>query len=132
MAYQNLRRQRREARTAAASASRREAARRAGIDPHAVAEMEQLFHGRLVWPGDPGDQDSRKLYTPAFEGHPQLVAYCDTQGDVRLCLSLAHHSSLPVTCRAGGHSTAGYSVNNGIVIDVSDMKDVHVDYRRKQ
>jgi FAD/FMN-containing dehydrogenase len=132
MAYQNLRRQRREARTAAASASRREAARRGGIDPHAVAEMERLFHGRLVWPGDPAYQDSRKLYNPAFEGHPQLVAYCDTQGDVRLCLRLAHHSGLPVTCRAGGHSTAGYSVNNGIVIDVSDMKDVHVDYRREQ
>ncbi len=42
-------------------------------------------------------------------------------------LALATDFGLKVACRSGGHSTAGYSVNDGIVLDTSRLNDVSVD-----
>ena len=42
-------------------------------------------------------------------------------------LAFAQKYGLEVTCRSGGHSTAGYSVNFGLVIDLSRMNYVVVD-----
>ena len=39
--------------------------------------------------------------------------------------------TLPV-CRSGGHSAAGYAVNNDIIIDLSRMNFVVVDPERKR
>ena len=42
-------------------------------------------------------------------------------------MAFAQKYGLQVTCRSGGHSTAGYSVNFGLVIDLSRMNYVVVD-----
>ncbi|HEX6219960.1 MAG TPA: FAD-binding oxidoreductase, partial [Acidimicrobiia bacterium] len=47
-------------------------------------------------------------------------------------LEYARSSGLPVTARGGGHGVAGKAVaDGGVVIDLSEMDDVHVDHRSK-
>jgi FAD/FMN-containing dehydrogenase len=61
-----------------------------------------------------------------------IVVRCATFNDVRLCLEWARKQHWWLTCRSGGHSTAGFSTNNGLVIDLSGLNYVSVDPVLKQ
>lgn len=67
----------------------------------------------------------------AGDNKPLIIVYCTTFADVRLCLEWARRHSWWVACRAGGHSSAGYSVSSGIVIDVSGINYVAIDPAQK-
>ena len=97
-----------------------------GISLGALAEFEKKLRGDVVLPGTPCYEKDRQLANPAFQHYPKLIAYCEVIEDVRLSLEFAHSQDLWVACRAGGHSFGGYSVNSGMVIDVSRLKYVHV------
>lgn len=63
-----------------------------------------------------------------IDRHPAVIARCATPADVATALELAGRESLAVAVRAGGHSVAGMSVNDGgMVIDVRPMKEITVD-----
>ncbi|MDH5344885.1 MAG: FAD-dependent oxidoreductase, partial [Gammaproteobacteria bacterium] len=92
----------------------------------ALCELEKQLRGDVILPGSPDYEHARQQANPAFQYFPQLVAYCDVVRDVQLCLDFARTQKLWVACRAGGHSFGGYSVNSGMVIDVSRMNCVQV------
>ena len=100
---------------------------RLGIGAAALAELELKLLGRVVLPGDPTYEQARQETNPAFQAFPQVIVYCEIEHDVELCLLAARAYHLWVCVRAGGHSTAGYSVNSGMVIDVSGLNCVEVD-----
>lgn len=83
--------------------------------------------GRIVLPSSADYDASRKLFNPLFDIRPSIIAYCDVENDVRLCLQTALAANMAFTVRAGGHSTAGYSGSTGMVIDVGGIDDVCVD-----
>src|ERR1700733_13574138 len=63
-----------------------------------------------------------------IDRRPAVVARCATPADVAAALELAGREGLAVAVRAGGHSVAGMSVNDGgMVIDVRPMKEITVD-----
>jgi FAD/FMN-containing dehydrogenase len=97
------------------------------ITPDAIAQLEATFSGYVVLPNDPRYNKARQESNPAFQSFPQLIAYCMNENDVSICVQLAQTYGLWVAVRSGGHSTGGYSVNNGFVIDISNINDVYVD-----
>lgn len=99
---------------------------RIGMSREALTQMELELVGTIVVPGDPGYDQDRQESNPAFQAHPQIIVYCEVEDDVLWCLQFAHRASLWVCVRSGGHSTAGYSVNSGMVIDVSRLSYVRV------
>lgn len=103
----------------------------AGIDHKSLTELEHALYGHVVLPGDPSYEQDRQENNTAFQAYPQIIVYCVVPDDVRACLQFAQAHDLWVACRSGGHSTAGYSVNSGMVIDVSQMNSVCVDPQRK-
>lgn len=72
------------------------------------------------------DKD-RQESNPWFQSYPRVIVYCVTWADVFAALGWAKSLSLWVTLRSGGHSTAGFSVNDGMVIDTSAIRYVRVD-----
>ncbi len=102
-----------------------------GINFKSIADLDSELYGNVVLPCDPCYDRDRQESNPAFQAYPQMIVYCEVVEDVRLSLQFARAFSLRVACRAGGHSTAGYSVNDGMVIDVSRMNSVCVDPQRK-
>ena len=90
--------------------------------------FERALIGYVVLPEMPiYDQDRQAAFLTPYSAKPQVIVYCKTQSDVFQCLKLAHEYDLWVTCRSGGHSFAGYSVNTGMVIDLGYMNRVQVD-----
>jgi hypothetical protein len=99
-----------------------------GVTRHELAHLEGALLGRLVLPGMPGYEHERHGDDLCqYSAHPRLIAYCAVPNDVRLCLEWAQRYGWWVACRSGGHSTAGYSTNDGLVIDLSEINHVCVD-----
>lgn len=93
-----------------------------------AAAFERGLTGEVVYPWDPHYNDDRQESNPAFQKYPAMIVYCEVENDVRNALAFARSHNIWVAARSGGHSTAGYSVNNGgMVIDTSRIKYVHVD-----
>jgi FAD/FMN-containing dehydrogenase len=82
--------------------------------------------GLAVFPWSPGYNTDRQG-NPRYPAFPQIIVYCAVPADVALSLAFAQKWDYWVTCRSGGHSTAGYSLNDGMVIDVSRIGYVSVD-----
>jgi len=93
----------------------------------AVAALEARLVGRIVLPSSPDYNEARQESNPAFQAYPEIIVFCACENDVLECLSVARTYQVWVAVRCGGHSTAGYSVNSGMVVDLSDMKGVVLD-----
>jgi hypothetical protein len=91
-----------------------------------LARMRSQIVGRVVVPGD-RDYALDRLGNPLYPAFPRVIVYCKVFYDVRVALRWARELDLTVTCRAGGHSTAGFSVNDGMVVDVSLINYVSID-----
>ena len=82
----------------------------------------------LIRKDDPAYDEARTVFNAMIDKHPAVIARCATPGDVAAALELARDQHYDVAVRAGGHSVAGVSVNDGgLVIDVRPMTDIAVD-----
>jgi FAD/FMN-containing dehydrogenase len=86
----------------------------------------------LITRADARYDDARAVFNAMIDRYPAVIARCATPGDVASALEIARRERLAVAVRAGGHSVAGMSVNDGgIVIDVRPMKQIAVDPRTR-
>lgn len=97
------------------------------IDPKQIRAFEHSLIGNVVLPDDPDYNNDRQVWNPAFQFFPEIIVYCETIADVRASLAFAREHDLWVVTRSGRHSTAGYSVNNSMVLDTSKLCYVTVD-----
>ena len=102
--------------------------RRKGSTPR----FGQGFGGRLVTPDCEEYHRARRVWNAAVDKRPAAIAYCRGTSDVRAALALGRARDLPIAIRSGGHNIAGVSVcENGLVIDLSEMKTIEVNSRRR-
>ncbi len=81
----------------------------------------------LIGNHDPAYDEARAVYNGMIDKRPAVIAQCATAQDVTHALDLAVREGYAVAVRAGGHSVAGMSVNDGgLVIDVRPMKRIVV------
>ncbi|MGP8010033.1 MAG: FAD-dependent oxidoreductase, partial [Acidimicrobiales bacterium] len=91
-------------------------------------KLASSLRGTLVLPTSPAYGVDRLLYNSKFTHlHPQGIAYCAGADDVARCVSFATSHDLALAARSGGHSYAGYSSCDGLVIDVSRLAAISVD-----
>lgn len=95
--------------------------------PDQLKGLSQKLVGRIVLQPDAGYSSARASFANAFQRFPQIIVYCEGFADVVACLHFARDAGLEPVCRAGGHSTAAFSVNDEMVIDVSGLNYVKVD-----
>jgi len=63
---------------------------------------------------------------------PALIARCAGAADVTNCVRFAREHDLLVSVRGGGHSIAGRAVcENGLMVDLSQMRGIRVDPMRR-
>jgi hypothetical protein len=107
--------------------------KKTGLSKNQIKQMELELAGRIVVPGMPDYPAARAGKGGSkYQEYPVIIVYCASVHDVWLCLKWAHEYDWWVTCRSGGHSTANFSVNSGMVIDVSGLAYVRVDSQLKQ
>ena len=95
--------------------------------------LASKLKGQLVLPGDEAYDTARVLFDPRFDRvRPAALARCASPDDVAASITFARQHGVPIAPRGGGHSYAGYSTGNGLVIDVGPMNNVQVDDQRGQ
>jgi hypothetical protein len=98
----------------------------------AAEVFERSFRGRLIRPADPDYDTARALYNGMIDKRPALIARCTDTADVIAAVNFAREANLLVAIRGGGHNGPGLgSCNDGLVIDLSQLKSVHVDPVRR-
>ena len=94
-----------------------------------IQELREAVRGEILTPADDGYADARSIWNGAHtDRSPALVVRCTGAADVIAAVGFARGNGLEIAVRGGGHSVAGFSiVDDGIVIDLSPMRDVRVD-----
>ena len=92
------------------------------------ADFAPEFSGELVRRDSPDYDEARRVHNGLIDKRPALVARCRSTTDVAAAIGAARRQGLEIAVRAGGHNVAGRAtVDDGLVIDLSLMRDVHVD-----
>lgn len=98
------------------------------VESSAVGELRSHVLGELLAPSDPGYEQARHLYNAMIERRPAFIARCRDVADVIAAVNFARKQQLEIAVRGGGHNGAGFgSVQDGLVIDLREMRGVHVD-----
>src|SRR6266550_4660695 len=105
-----------------------EPATEATLNPEATRAFQEGLRGPVLRPGDPGYDDARALWNGLIDRRPALIVQCSGAADVVDAVNFAREQNLLVSIKGGGHNVAGNAVNDGgLVIDLSQMRGVHVD-----
>ena len=98
----------------------------------ALASFSEAFEGEIILPGSAGYDAARVVWNGMIDRRPAVVARAARVEDVRRTVRFAREQELPIAVRCGGHSLAGFSTcDDGVVLDLSLMRDVDVDPARR-
>jgi FAD/FMN-containing dehydrogenase len=105
------------------------------LDTRTTGDTEKLadaLRGDLITPADPRYDQVRKVWNGDIDRHPPLIARCADAADAAAAVTFAADRGLPIAVRGGGHSVAGQGLcDDGLVVDLSRMRAVTVDPRRR-
>ncbi|MES2731981.1 MAG: FAD-binding oxidoreductase [Bacteroidota bacterium] len=86
------------------------------------------LRGKLIQSHDADYNTARKVYNGMIDKRPTLIAQCADEADVIASVNFARDNHMLVAIRGGGHNGGGLGVcDEGLVIDLSHMKGVHID-----
>ena len=98
------------------------------IDMRAVQALAGDLRGTLLLASSAGYEQARRIWNGMIDRRPALIARCAGTADVVRAVAFAREHDLLVAVRGGGHNVAGNAVcNDGLMIDLSLMRSVHVD-----
>jgi FAD/FMN-containing dehydrogenase len=98
------------------------------VDAEQLQAFAMQMRGPVLTPEDPAYEEARTIWNGLIDRRPAMIAQCSGAADVVDAVNFAREHDLVVSIRGGGHNVAGNAVNDdGIVIDLSQMRGVHVD-----
>ena len=98
------------------------------ITPARAAQELGRFEGKLIGPDDSDYDEARSLCNAMIDKRPALIARCASADDATKAVKFAREHDLAIAIRGGAHNGAGLgSVDDGVVIDLSLLRDVEVD-----
>jgi FAD/FMN-containing dehydrogenase len=97
-----------------------------------VEGLAGVVKGRVVAPSSGDYDECRALFNAMIDKRPAAIAYCADEEDVAAAIGYARERGLTVAIRGGGHNGGGLgSVDDGLVIDLSQLNRVDVDAAAK-
>jgi FAD/FMN-containing dehydrogenase len=92
-----------------------------------LAGFQKALGGRVIDP-DHGEYDeARAVYFTGLNRYPIAVVRPVDASDVARALRLAAEAGIELAIRSGGHSIAGHSSSDGIVLDLSALRSIEID-----
>ena len=93
-----------------------------------AAALAERLAGEVVAPDHPDYEQARRVWNGMIDKRPALIARCADADDVATAVRFAAETGMPLAVRGGGHNVAGTAVvDDGIVIDLSAMREVRID-----
>jgi len=96
------------------------------------SSLRPKFKGGLLRPGDAGYEEARAIWNGMVARTPRLIARCADISDIQSTVRVASSAGILTAIRCGGHSLAGFSTCDGMVIDLSRMRQVVVDTDKRR
>ena len=90
-----------------------------------IANLSRTLPGRVSTPGDDRYAAAIAIWAKV-DVAPAAVVTCRSVADVQAAVTAARKADLPLSVRGGGHDWAGRALCNGIVIDLSEMREVTI------
>ncbi|MBW7882655.1 MAG: FAD-binding oxidoreductase [Caldilineaceae bacterium] len=98
------------------------------LEKPTLAALKGSVRGTTFQPQDKGYDETRALYNGMIDKRPALIVRCADASDVINTVNFARETGLDLAVRGGGHNGAGLgSCNDGVVADLSAMRNVRVD-----
>jgi FAD/FMN-containing dehydrogenase len=102
------------------------------VERDAVGQLATSLRGELLTKSSPEYDAARTLWNGMIDRRPAFIARCRSAADVIRGVTFAREHGMPLAIRGGGHNVAGNALcDDGLVIDLSPMKSVRVDPRRR-
>jgi FAD/FMN-containing dehydrogenase len=93
-----------------------------------VQEFAANLRRGLIRPGHPDYDEARAVWNGMINRYPALIARPVTVEEVVTAVNFVRENNLLLAVRGGGHNVVGHgTVDGGLVIDLSSIKDVLVD-----
>lgn len=93
-----------------------------------IDELRNHVKGEVLLANDGAYEDARKIWNATIDKRPAMIVRCSTTADVVYAVNFARDSGTGLAVRGGGHNIAGNALcDDGVVIDLSRMKDATVD-----
>ena len=93
-----------------------------------LADLKAGLRGSVIERSDPAYDEARALYNGMIDKRPLAIARCVDAADVITAVNFGRDNGIPIAIRGGGHNGPGLgSIDNGLVLDLSQMKGVRVD-----
>src|SRR5829696_3376152 len=96
--------------------------------PPDLYELRRALSGDVLGPSDREYERARLCFNLLIDRRPAAIARCVDATDIVTALAFGQARGLEIAVRGGGHNPAGHcAVDDGLVIDLSRMRDVRVD-----
>jgi FAD/FMN-containing dehydrogenase len=93
-----------------------------------IDQLREQVRAPIVTADDPGYDEARAVHNGMFDKLPKVIVRAEQVADVMATVNFARDAGLDLSIRGGGHSAPGFGTNdNGVVIDLSLLRHVHVD-----
>jgi len=96
------------------------------------SSLRPQFKGDLLRPSDAGYEEARAIWNGMAARTPRLIARCGDVTDIQSAVRAATGAGILTAIRCGGHSLAGFSTCDGMVLDLSRMRQVIVDASKRR
>ena len=97
-----------------------------------LSDLRSRVRGQVLTPADAGYDEARKIYNAMIDRRPAVIVRCAGCADVIQAVGVARERDCLVAVRGGGHNVAGNALcDDGLVIDLTGMRGVHVDPARQ-
>lgn len=98
------------------------------VSPEVVESLAESLRGTIVTSEAESYDDVREIWNGLIDKQPSLIVQCAGAADVANAVEFVTEHDLEFSVRGGGHHQTGSSlVEDGVVIDLSEMTSVHVD-----
>src|SRR4030095_4495424 len=97
-----------------------------------LEDLRDSRTGDVLVEGDREYERARLCFNLLIDRRPAAIASCVDSNDVAAALAFGQAQGLEIAVRGGGHNPAGHcAVDDGLVIDLSRMRDVRVDPEKR-
>src|SRR5215211_1997120 len=94
-----------------------------------LQQLRDSLSGDVLGPSDREYERARLCFNLLIDRRPAAIARCVDAKDVAMALAFGRERGLEIAVRGGGHNPAGHcAVDDGLVIDLSRMRNVEVDH----
>jgi len=98
------------------------------LDESLVSDLRVAVAGDVITPGDEDYHDARALWNGRIDRFPAAIVRVISTDDVAAAIRFARENDRGIAVRGGGHHVTGSAVvDDGVVIDCSDLTEVDLD-----